>query len=118
VWYLRLSSGGTLSPQWGLNGDTPLAADFDGDGRAELAVFRPASGVWYVLDPFTGAVPAPVQWGLAGDLPLAQDFDGDGLADRAVFRPSSGTWYLRLSTGVTRAVQWGLPGDVPLLIGR
>ena len=52
-WYLKLSSGafgGTIVRQWGLSSDTPIAADFDGDGRSEIAVFRPGGGLWYVMD--------------------------------------------------------------------
>ena len=34
--------------QWGLNTDKPLAADFDGDGRTDLALYRPSNGGWYI----------------------------------------------------------------------
>jgi hypothetical protein len=88
--------------------------DFDNDQKAELVVFRPASGNWYV----SGATFFGVfQWGLPGDIPMSGDFDGDGKADLAVWRPSNGTWYFLYSStyGATgNVVQWGLPGDVPV----
>src|SRR5262245_21856703 len=33
--------------QFGANGDVPVPADYNGDGRTEFAVFRPAQSTWY-----------------------------------------------------------------------
>ena len=46
---MRSSTGTTLSIGWGGNGYDAVPADFDGDGRADLALYVPATGDWHVL---------------------------------------------------------------------
>ena len=91
--------------------NAPRRADFDGDNRSDLAVFRPANGVWY-LNQSTGGFTA-AQFGLAGDQVTPGDFDGDRKTDLAVFR--GGTWYLMRSTAGFAQLQFGLAGDVPVV---
>lgn len=88
------------------------AADFDGDGKSDPAVFRPNDRSWYMLrsrSGFTGT-----QFGIATDKPISADYDGDGLADIAVFRPESESWYIVHSrTGLFTAVNFGVNTDIP-----
>jgi hypothetical protein len=108
--------------QWGLPGDVPVPADYDGDGFAELAVWRPSNGLWFLRmssNAYNTSHAQVYQWGLPGDRPIVGDFDGDGRADLCVWRPSDGAWYIVYSSSgyhpalMTR-VQWGLSGDVPV----
>ncbi len=87
-------------------------ADFDGDGRTDVSVYRPSEGNWYLNRSTAGF--GTVNWGLSTDIPTPGDFDGDNRADAAVYRPSNGAWYvLRSSNGTATIVSFGLNGDIP-----
>ncbi|MBV9959247.1 MAG: hypothetical protein JO360_12555, partial [Acidobacteria bacterium] len=83
--------------------------DFDGDGKADLGVFRPSNGSWYVRQSSNGAL-SGFKWGAAGDLPEPADFDGDSRNDFVIFR--NGAWYIVNSFDSTiRGAQFGTTGD-------
>jgi uncharacterized delta-60 repeat protein len=88
--------------------------DFDGDGRADISLFRPSVGEWYILRSADGES-FGTGFGLQNDLIAPADFDGDGRTDIAVFRPSDGGWYrLNSSDNTFSALQFGANGDVPV----
>jgi hypothetical protein len=89
------------------------SADFDGDARTDISVFRPSSAIWYIINSSNGSSSGQ-QLGLTGDIPAPEDYDGDGKTDISVYRPSNGTWYfVRSSDSTTGSVNFGLDGDIP-----
>jgi len=89
-----------------------FAFDFDGDGKADLAVRRAADNVWYFLRTTAGYT--GLQYGEAGDMMAPADYDGDGKTDVAVFRPSIGTWFIAGSSVGFYSDNWGASGDLPV----
>ena len=83
--------------------------DFDGDGKADISVFRPDGGVWYLLNSASGFTGA--QFGASTDKIVPADYDGDGKTDLAVYR--AGTWYLNRSTAGFTGVAFGASDDIP-----
>jgi hypothetical protein len=108
--WLLAPPGSPPVTSWGMAGDVPVPADYDGDGRIDFAVWRPGNGTWYVI-PSTGGAPYVQQWGLPGDIPVPGDYHSVRHAELVVWRPSEGNWYFYPSG---TPVQWGLPGDIPV----
>jgi thermolysin len=87
--------------------------DFDGDGKADVAVFRGSAGDWYRINSSNGGVVSQ-HFGQNGDRSAAADFDGDGKTDYAIFRSSTGAWYwINSSTNTLSGVAFGQNGDLP-----
>jgi hypothetical protein len=75
IWYLLQSRDGFRAEAFGQNDDVPVPNDYFTDvqlqvttGKADIAVFRPENGTWYIRtkDGFYAR-----QWGQAGDIPLS-----------------------------------------------
>jgi hypothetical protein len=102
TWWVR----GQSAVRYGAPGDTPVPADYNGDGRTEMATWNPKTARWSLRGI------AYYTWGKRGDIPVPADYNGDGKAEIAVFRPSTGQFIIK---GVG-TVLGGTPvrGDVPV----
>ena len=134
------TSNGAFTVTFGAAGgvDLPAPFDFDGDGRADIATFRPVSDIvpgaaqWFIPpsgpnDPtFSGRIGGfPVTFGAGGnaDQPVVADYNGDGRDDITAFRsvtdqPRGDRWFTLPSSssfpdfGVAFPVIFGADGDI------
>ena len=88
--------------------------DFDGDGKTDVGIFRPAVGEWWINQSSNGVTTAG-QFGSSSDIITPADFTGDGKTDIAFFQPSSGFWFVLRSEDFSYfAFPFGTSGDVPV----
>ena len=93
--------------------DNSFKLDFDGDGRADLALYRegsravgvaPQPSVWYFINSVDGHE-FFMHWGRTLDVPAPGDFDGDGITDVGIYRwwdfatGDTNEWWVNKSSG-------------------
>ena len=122
TWFINLNGGGTQAFRWGISTDFFISGDFDGDGKDDVAVWRPAAApaaAFYILNSsnFTATVEP---FGTTGDDPtIVNDYNGDNKDDFAVYRSGAAAgqqsvWYFRTAPGgPVNFVPWGQFGDFP-----
>ncbi len=121
TWLTRTSSDQFLpAVNWGLATDKFVPADYDGDGRYDIVIWRPGpQGRFYIIQSRTNTIRID-DFGQAGDQPVVADYTADGFDDLAVYRDgatpgSQSYWYYRSAqspAGFT-VVAWGRHGDRP-----
>jgi len=126
TWYVLYNGASNFDGlQWGLDTDETTPADYDGDGKTDVAVWRagpPDGSYFFILQSSDNTVRIDT-FGQLGDNPaVVRDYDGDGKADVAVYRAGSisgaqSYFFFRGSlnnptNGITY-VPWGTNGDVP-----
>jgi cytochrome c peroxidase len=88
--------------------------DFDGDGKADISIFRRSVGEWWYLRSSDGNNRA-FQFGVSTDKIVPADYTGDGKTDIAIFRPSSGEWFiLRSEDSSFYSFPFGNSSDIPV----
>jgi len=89
-------------------------ADYDGDHKTDVGVYRINTGAWYMVLSSSGTVYGTGWGGMPGDIPVPADYDGDGLIDIGIYR--NGAWFIiKSSTGESYGVGWGGdPSDMPI----
>lgn len=112
-WLIRRDNGTATAPiPFGEAGDLPIPGDYEGLGRAQLALFRPSTGEWLLRS--DNNQQTRIAFGQPGDIPVPADYLGYGRMQLAVYRPGTGEWLLRAGEGEILPFAWGGPGDEPV----
>lgn len=93
----------------GTSTDEPLLGDWDGDGRANVGIRRPARQQFRLR---TKAGTTRIVFGEAADRGVSGDWDGDGRFEIGVRRAGTNTFLLRAADGTVTTVALGAVGDL------
>jgi len=104
---------GPAGPLLGLMVVDPAVNDFSGAGVSSLAVFNPATAVWYVGGAGVATTAIPFGWS-GHDVPVPAAYD-PGATELAVYRIDTAQWFVRRGPLGKAAVRYGWAGhDQPV----
>lgn len=111
---LKSSDGSFSAMHFGINTDKPIPADYDGDGKADIAIYRPGVG-FYFLSSWNNVATGEADYRYAGtpsaaDLPVAMRRTDTFFP--YIWRPASNIFggYTTSSSGPI-----GTSGDIPVM---
>ena len=110
---LAMVIAGVIALAFGVSTDKQVPGDFTGDGKADVAFWRPSTGEWFILRSENFSF-FSFPFGASTDIAAPGDYDGDGRIDATVFRPSTATWFSQRTTAGTLIQQFGSTGDRPV----
>ena len=97
--------------------DSAFAADYDGDGKSDLGIWREETGFWYIDKSTTQYNPnqgESIQHGTGWDIIVPNDYDADGKCDLVFWRPQDQTWYFIYSSNQSKNnIKFGDRDDIP-----
>ena len=93
-------------------GDLPKG-DFDGDGKADVAIYDATTATFYIQKSAGGSLALPFGNPSHVNIAVMGDFDGDGKTDIAIYDQTAATFYILPSGGgPSIALPFGNPSHV------
>lgn len=103
--------------KWGNPGDTPLVADFNGDGISEIVSIGNSNGrlIWkikYVNIEGEKTRERIIEFGKFGDIPITTDINCDKKQEIAIYDQKEKTWIIRVSKDKIKKISWEQEEDL------